>query len=172
MSGTPVWVEEPMSVWREKQSGWGRCSFGSTILRRYWLGTGWVDARTKYESYLEHKFPMLPRMNGYKLKAYLLFIYCAWGCGCKYAPMTWHVYRGQRATLRSQFSPSNMWVLGTELKLDLVANVFLYPLSHELFWETFHLIFSDQSWLWVTETRESKLQLRGAWHLENTRNWC
>lgn len=46
-----------------------------TLLTSYRVGSiNSVDARTKYDSYLEHKFLMLPRMNGYKLKAYLLFI--------------------------------------------------------------------------------------------------
>lgn len=44
-----------------------------TLLTSYRVGSiNSVDAWTKYDSYLE--FLMLPRMNGYKLKAYLLFI--------------------------------------------------------------------------------------------------
>lgn len=33
---------------------------------------------------------------------------------CVYVPL--HICGGQRTTLRSQFSPSTMWTLGTELR--------------------------------------------------------
>lgn len=74
----------------------------------------------------------------------------------------------KRTSFRSHLFPSTKWALGIELRSsDLKANVSLYSVSHKL-WRggSFYLLFSEQSWLWVTETQRKQNAAKGSRNLK------